>query len=167
MEIKMVPVYSIDELCTFQEAADAIGVRYDAISEAVRYGALTSTRLPDHPNKKFVLKLEVDALAGGGKVASKKARAIVEMARRKSGHSQDLPSTDTVRSVVTELDARIDRMESVLDQFNHQLEEFAAQWAVAVAPLAHMAQVFAAMASQQGELKSQIAQVKSTSRSQP
>lgn len=88
MSKSTVPEYDIEELYTYEEAAKVAAVKYSAITEAVRFGVLTSTRLPDHPNRKFVLRSEIDALAGTGKVGSKEARAKVAEVRRNAIQAQ-------------------------------------------------------------------------------
>ena len=66
-------MYSREELYDYQEAVSIIGCKYYAISDAARMNILTSVRLP-HEMKKYVLKSEVDALAGLKRVTSKEAR---------------------------------------------------------------------------------------------
>ena len=97
--VTRVAKYTADELYNYDQAAEVIGVSRGALSLATSSGILTAVRMP-HEIRKYVLRLEVDAVAGMGQVTSKEARAKIEMARRKSGHSEDLPSTDSFRTVV-------------------------------------------------------------------
>lgn len=84
MLVNGITAFKRSELYTYDEAAAIIGVRYASICEAVRYGVLTSTRIPSHPNKKFVLKSEVNPIAGSRRVTSKKARMAVELERQRN-----------------------------------------------------------------------------------
>jgi hypothetical protein len=72
--------YSRDELYTYDEAKEIIGVRWDAITRGVTAQVLTGIRLP-HEQNKFLIKYEVEALRGFKQTTSKEARRLVEEAR--------------------------------------------------------------------------------------
>ena len=82
MITKTLSVYNRDEVYTYKEAADIVGVRYDVIANASRLGILTSTRIAGNGSLKFILKSEVDAVVGMKEVTSKAAQAKINEVRR-------------------------------------------------------------------------------------
>ncbi len=72
-----ISVYTIEDLYTPEEAMEIIGVGKDAIGKAVSTGILTSTHLKPYGNTKFLLRTEVDALAGLKQTTSREARARI------------------------------------------------------------------------------------------
>ncbi len=82
MITKTLSMYNRDEVYTYREAAEVVGVRYDVIANASRLGILTSTRIAGNGALKFVLKSEVDAVAGTKEVTSKVAQAKINEVRR-------------------------------------------------------------------------------------
>lgn len=102
-----VTTYERNELYTYKEASAVVGVSYDLIAVATRTGVLTKTSLPHgYGNNKFVLKSEVDAIAGLKEVTSKKARALIEASRSKNAvdsGSLDNHTPEYIDSVVNSI----------------------------------------------------------------
>lgn len=94
-----VSTYKREELYTYKEAADIIGVAPNSMYPAVSHGILTAVRLP-HEKEKYLLKVEVDAIAGLGTVTSKLARSRVEKTRIAYSGSLDDFSAEKIESMV-------------------------------------------------------------------
>lgn len=112
-----VTVYEREELYTYREAVSIIGVSVAAINEAARTGVVTRVRLP-HSRELYILKDEVDALAGFGRVSSKEARAKIEQVRRERGMGEQQYNEDGTPNWMGKSD-----LERVIAENNAVMEE--------------------------------------------
>src|SRR5258708_30848951 len=83
-----VMVYGRDEVYTYREVADIVGVSIDAVFQAARTDVVTRVRLP-HSREMYIVKDEVEALRGFGRITSKEARVKIEEVRRERGMTDE------------------------------------------------------------------------------
>lgn len=75
--------YNRDELYTYKEAAQIICVSEGTIFDAARSDRLTRVKLP-HDGHKYLLKVEVDAIAGKGKIMTREVKDILDAIQGKN-----------------------------------------------------------------------------------
>src|SRR5260370_15033073 len=72
-----ISTYNRSELYTYKEAAEVVGMTEGAILENARMGRLTKVKLPNDPHK-YVLREEIDPIAGRGKIMTKEVKGILD-----------------------------------------------------------------------------------------
>ncbi len=83
--------YNRSELYTYKEAAQIVGVSEGTIVDAARTDRLTRIKLPNDGHK-YVLRVEIDAISGKGKIMTREVKAILDAIQGK----------DKVRDYVSE-----------------------------------------------------------------
>jgi len=137
---------------TYEEAASIVGASYARISDAVSKGTLTGVKLP-HDSRKYVLKSEVDAIAGLGRVASKEAKTRIEAVRKNAAPRDYVAEEFSYGAKAQLLVEKIDSLDHKMDKFETLFDDFKNVMAAYVQQAIPLFNMFASLA---GESPKQI-----------
>jgi hypothetical protein len=116
-----VMVYTREELYTYRETAGIVEVSIDAVFQAARTGVVTRVRLP-HSREMYIVKDEVEALRGFGRITSKEARVKIEQVRRERGMEKEYNEDGTPNWMgKSDLERVIAENNAVMEEVKQQL----------------------------------------------
>ncbi len=114
--IDQVEQYDREELYSYEEAADVIGVVYSSFVDATRFGIFTIVKLP-HDRRKYLLKSEVDPLAGTGKITAKSVRAKVRAVQRSAG----VPDMTSSKEIISFFERKFSDLSKKVDDLSNHM----------------------------------------------